>query len=216
MDKEKFDIEAIMNEVKILRECFFTSERDLQFVVGLAIMKKYKKDATVVMEYNPDNKSNQQPFKVKDNHRQYIDILVIMDNKYYPIELKYKHKKQIIKITENLEYVLSNQSCTTNHRERYCEDIERILNLQNKKIKINNFDFAEGYAIFLTNYEQFKEEKTKNQEKYFLSESKIKENNGVKEINKKFKNATYDMKWYDYDKKEKFSYLITTIKNNKN
>lgn len=205
MRKEnEFNIEDVMAKVKELRNGgLFTSERDFQFILGVAIRELYK-TAIVVMEYyNPSS---------NENKRQYIDILVIMNNKYYPIELKYKHKKNNIKITDNLDYKLSDETCTTDHRKKYCEDIKRLIELQNSQIQ--NFNFAEGYAILLTNYEQFRNGKLENQ--YLLSENKIKENNGVNEINKineKYKN-TYDMKWYNFDEQNKFSYLITTIKKN--
>ena len=200
----EFIIENVMKEVKLLRKGF-TSECDLQFITGVAIKNVYP-DAKVLMEYSYPP----QALLTGDKNRQYIDILVIINNKYYPIELKYKHKScQNILIFENLKYNLTNQSCITDHRKKYCEDIERLFNLQN--IKINNCDFAEGYAILLTNYEQFRNEKSAKQQKYSLDEDNIKKNNGIKEINEKYKNVTYNMKWYTYDEQNKFSYLITTI-----
>ncbi len=200
--KSEFDIENVMKEVKENSLRYgFVSECDFQFIIGVAIMKLYK-DATVVMEYEYPRDT-----LLKEGERQYIDILVIMNNKYYPIELKYKHKGcEKLQITNDLYCKLTNYSCTTEHRINYCEDIDRLLELR----KTKEFNVAEGYAILLTNYEQFRN-KTKSgrqQEKYLLYEDEIKDK-GVNEIKAKYKEDYY-MEWFDFDK---FSYLLTKIYN---
>ncbi len=188
--KSEFNIKNVMEEVEenSLRYGFI-SECDFQFIIGVAIMKLYK-DATVVMEY----KYPEEALLKKDEN---IDILVIMNNKYYPIELKYKHKGcENLKITNDLDYELTNQSCTTEHRINYCDDIDRLLKLRN----IKKFKFAEGYAILLTNCEQFryKRKSGKQQEKYLLYETEIKDK-GVNEIKAKYKEDYY-MDWFDFGK----------------
>lgn len=197
--KTEFNIKDIINKMNRYN---FISEYDLQFIMGVAIKKLYK-NATVAMEYC---------YSTQNNNRQYIDIFVIMDNKYYPIELKYKHKGcNNLKITDNLDYNLTNQSCTTEHRQKYCKDIERILNLRN--LKIHNFDFEKGYAILLTNYKPFRDDELgKQQKNYLLHENKIK-HNGINEIKAEYK-KDYEMEWVDFDKQKQFSYLITTINKN--
>ena len=199
MNEKDFSIEEVMSKVQELRSGFI-SECDFQFIMGVAIRDLYKID-DIVMEYKyPDE-------AIKNNERQYIDILVIMNNKYYPIELKYKHKCNNIEITKNLNYDLSDETCTTDHRKKYFEDIDRLSKLSN--VKIQKFNFAKGYAILLTNYKQFREEKSKKQQVYSLDQNKI--NNIKMKINKKCENIICDMKWYDYRDSNEFSYLITTI-----
>lgn len=194
----EFDIKEVMDEVKKnSKRNGFTSEFDLQFFIGVAIKKLYKEDVTIVMEYRYPNPTENEEV------RQYLDILVIMNDKYYPIELKYKHKGDNIEITEKLKYDLSNQTCTTDHRKKYCDDIKRILRLRETN-EMNGFNFEEGYAILLTNYDF----KNGGNQKYSLDKNKIK--NGIDELgdDKKYCHS----EWEDYDKNGKFTYLITTVK----
>ena len=201
-NENEFNIEKVITTAKELKNgFFFTSERDFQFMVGVAIKTLYK-NATVIMEYRYPGGA-----LIETNERQYIDILVIMDDKYYPIELKYKHKGVNVEIAKDLDYELKPETCTTDHRKKYIDDIDRLSKLKN--VKIGEFEFLEGYAVLLTNWEQIREESSKREQKYSLQENEI--NSLVKKINKKCNNAISDMKWYDYDNSKKFSYLITTI-----
>lgn len=88
----------------------------------------------VRLEYCPEFDSN-----------MHIDILVIIDNQWIPIELKYK-TKGCVKIVNNEKFYLKNHSAKDIGCYLYLKDIQRI-----EKIKDNINNFSKGYSIFLTN-----------------------------------------------------------------
>lgn len=72
---------------KVLRDLFkdrpiFHSEADFQFALAWRIKEQYSK-AKIRLEMRSDN----------FDKKEYIDILVELNGKKYPIELKYKTKK---------------------------------------------------------------------------------------------------------------------------
>ena len=75
----------------------------------------------------------------------HIDILVIIDNKWIPIEIKYK-TKGCCKNIDNEIYNLKNHGAKDVNCYLYLKDIHRI-----EIIKENVPDFAEGYTVFVTN-----------------------------------------------------------------
>ena len=85
----------------------------------------------------------------------YIDILIIINNKWYPIELKYKTKGNydrknngdLIYNDNGIDIVLKNHLAYTDNYKLYLNDIERIKRIK-KDIKQK---FGRGYAIMLTN-----------------------------------------------------------------
>lgn len=184
----EFDIELVMNELKKERKVF-ASERDFQFELAFVIRKKYPK-ATVILEYCPDFDPN-----------MHIDILVKIDGKWIPIELKYKNKGCKITVIEKkneMEYNLKYHSCVCDIRYDYLEDVERIEKIKNNKKQM----FEKGYAIFITNNSNFYEKS------YPLNS--LHEGNNISPANSKnyTKNklnitGSYDMKWHTfYDGKD--------------
>lgn len=139
-----FNIELIISELKKERKVF-ASEKDFQFEIAFIIKNKYP-SATVILEYRPD-------FAEKIfNNNMYIDILVIYNGKWIPIELKYKTKKCNITLLEKnnkIKYNLEDHNCITDIRYYYLKDIERIEKVRNKLEKNNLFE--KGYTIFITN-----------------------------------------------------------------
>lgn len=83
----------------------------------------------------------------------YIDILVIVDKKWYPFELKYKTKGNsdtnvLLKYEDKeCEFILKNHGAHDNNCYKYLYDIFRIEKIR----KDNNINFGEGYAIMLSN-----------------------------------------------------------------
>ena len=201
MSEEEFNIKRVMKTIKEDLRKGFTSELDFQFIIGATIRDIYK-NATVIMEYKYPKGT-----LCENKERQYVDIMAVINGKWYPIELKYKYKECNINITKELEYKLENHSCKTNHRKKYCMDIIRLLQLRK-----SDFKFEEGYAIVLTNYVEFRYKKKKCQNRWLLYDENIID--GVKEINEKYDKKMYNMEWEDYDRQKKFSYLITTINKN--
>ncbi|MEG0826687.1 MAG: hypothetical protein RR404_04390, partial [Bacilli bacterium] len=75
----KFNIELVMSKLKQRRK-IFTSEADFQFELATVIKEEYPK-TKIRLEYCPEFDSN-----------MHIDILIIIDDNWIPIELKYKTK----------------------------------------------------------------------------------------------------------------------------
>lgn len=127
-----FDIEKIINLLKIKRP-IFVSEADMQLELAWIIKEEYPA-ATIRLEYSPEF-----------NFNMHIDILVIINGKWIPIELKYKTKK-ITKELNNEKFNLKTHGAKDINCYLYLKDIDRI-----EKIKENIDDFEKGYTIFITN-----------------------------------------------------------------
>lgn len=127
------DIKTAINLLSKKRK-IFVSEADFQLELAW-ILKDMNPTAKVLCEYTPDFDPN-----------MHIDILVINDGKWIPIELKYK-TKGCEKIVDDIKYILKNHSAKDVNCYLYLNDIMRI-----EKIKTQKPDFfAEGYTIFITN-----------------------------------------------------------------
>lgn len=129
---ELINIELIIQKLKNKRT-IFVSEADLQLEVAWIIKEEYP-NAKVRLEYCPAFDLN-----------MHIDILVIYDGKWIPIELKYKTKGCYKSIDDEI-FNLKNHGAKDVNCYLYLKDIQRI-----EKIRENVQTFAEGYAIFLTN-----------------------------------------------------------------
>ena len=90
-----FDVDKLMQELSLKRK-IFVSEADFQLELAWLIKERYPM-ATVRMEYSP-----------QFNTDMHIDILVLFDGKWFPIELKYK-TKGCRKIIDGEIYNLKNQ-----------------------------------------------------------------------------------------------------------
>jgi hypothetical protein len=132
MNSHSFDIQKVIDELKSRRP-IFVSEADLQLEMAWTIKNLYK-NARIRLEYTPVFDPN-----------LHLDILVIIDDKWYPIELKYK-KLACKKTVESETFNLKNDGARDVGCYLYLKDIERIEN-----IKKNIPEFEKGYAIILTN-----------------------------------------------------------------
>lgn len=187
-----FDIYKVIEKLKT-RRVIFVSEVDFQLELAWTIKEEYP-NAKIRLEYCPSFDLN-----------MHIDILVIYDNKWIPIELKYK-TKGCIKIIDNEVFNLKNQGAKNNSCYLYLKDIERI-----ERIKENEEKFKKGYTIFITN-DMIYTIKSKN-DKYSYSEFSLEEGI-VKSGNMTWKEGTirgrkfaedkiylkgsYKIKWKDY------------------
>lgn len=127
-----FDIYKIIDILKVKRPVF-VSEADFQLEMAWVIKEEYP-NAKVRLEYCPSFDGS-----------MHIDILVIIDNIWIPIELKYK-TKGCSKTINNEIFNLKNHSAKDINCYLYLKDIERI-----EKIKKEENLFSKGYAIFITN-----------------------------------------------------------------
>jgi len=129
---ELINMELIIQKLREKRT-IFVSEADLQLELAWIIKEEYP-DAKVRLEYCPAFDLN-----------MHIDILVILDSKWIPIELKYK-TKGCYKNIDNEIYNLKNHGAKDVNCYLYLKDVQRI-----EKIREHVQEFAEGYAILVTN-----------------------------------------------------------------
>lgn len=132
----KIDIDAIIDNVR-KRRTIFTSEADFQLEMAWAIKEMYP-NALVRMEYCPDFAPS-----------MHIDILVVIDGGWIPIELKYKTKRSE-KVVNGEKFFLKEHSAKDVNCYLYLKDLQRV-----EFIKENADLFLEGYTVFLTNEQSY-------------------------------------------------------------
>ena len=206
-----FNIELIMSKLREKRK-IFVSEADFQLEMAWIIKEEYS-NAKVRLEYSPSFDFN-----------MHIDILVVMDNKWIPIELKYKTKGCTKEVDDEI-FNLKNHGAKDMNCYLYLKDIQRI-----EKIKDNVPNFKEGYTIFITNelnylkaplkvdcvYKEFSLEE--NIEKTGTLDWSKNASDGTKKNCEEpiILNDIYKMNWLDYSKIDDtntgtFVYLINKI-----
>lgn len=126
------NMDLVIAKLKAKRKVF-VSEADLQLEMAWIIKEEYPY-AKVRLEYCPE-------FDLS----MHIDILVMFNDKWIPIELKYK-TKGCCKNVDNEIYNLKNHSAKDVNCYLYLKDIQRI-----EKIRQNAPEFVEGYTVFVTN-----------------------------------------------------------------
>ncbi len=209
--RKDFDINLILLKLKERRK-LFVSETDLQIELGFVIKELYP-TFKVRAEYSPTFNSN-----------MHIDIAVIDKNNLYVIELKYKTKK-CVKLIDNEIYNLKEHSAKDVNSYLYLKDIERI-----EQCRDNITNFKCGYTLFITNdMSYYKKPKKENciYEELSLENNSIKsgflywkdnasigtKKNCEKPIHLK---SSYKIKWQDYSKIDDsstgtFIYLLNEI-----
>jgi hypothetical protein len=125
----------INNIIDVLKQkrTIFISETDFQLELAWIIKDLYP-NVKVRLEYCPTFDMN-----------MHVDILVIGDSKWIPIELKYKTKRCTKNIDDEV-FNLKNHGAKDVNSYLYLRDIQRI-----EKIKSNIDYFEKGYTIFITN-----------------------------------------------------------------
>ena len=131
------DITACMRRLSGKRPVF-ASEADFKFSLAWEIQSVYS-DSEVIIEYIPQYSRN-----------VHIDILVVKDGKFIPIELKYKTRGAEIK-AGGIQYNLKNHGAKDINCYKYLYDIQRI-----EEFRDNCILFEEGYTIFITNETTYK------------------------------------------------------------
>lgn len=127
-----FNVDKLMKELSNKRK-LFVSEADFQLELAWLIKELYP-HAVVRMEYCP-----------QFDPAMHIDILVMIEGRWFPIELKYKTKGCKKQVDGEL-YQLKNHSAKDVNCYAYLKDIQRI-----ETIKKNVSFFQEGYVILITN-----------------------------------------------------------------
>lgn len=220
-----FDINKIMSDL-VKERPLFHSEADFQFALAWKIQNTYR-EAKIRLEKSV---RGLEGTNFKDDKNRYIDILVTIDDKEIPIELKYKtrnNSKEPMKF-ENEEYNLKNQGAQDNGRYDFLKDISRIEKFINSSSPKSDY----GYAIILTNDHLYYESGENSNSSQFRIDKNIKiiesgkhdwnfKSDSFKKYNPKRIDAinlinSYNVEWQDCstlldDKDNKFKYLIVTI-----
>ena len=110
----------------------FCSEADFQFALGWEIKEKFH-DAEIRFEY---------PALLDGKFYVEIDIVVKLNSEVFPIELKFPTKEG---------------GRTTNNRCDMVRDIERLEKLQSNNLGFTNSRIREGFVIWLTDNEAYRE-----------------------------------------------------------
>ena len=208
---KQFNIELIMRKLKEKRK-IFVSEADFQLEMAWIIKEEYP-NAKVRLEYCPSF-----------DFSMHIDILVIMNNKWIPIELKYK-TKGCQKDVDNEIFNLKNHGAKDVNCYLYLKDIQRI-----ETIRDNVSEFCEGYTVFITNELSYMRKPIKQNcvyEQFSLEDNIVK--NGILNWSEEASDGTkkncenpiclknkYRMTWNNYSKIDDtntgtFVYLINKI-----
>ena len=122
------DVDKIMYQLSRWRPIFH-SEADFQFSLALLIKEQYP-NCDIRLEFVPEF-----------NPHLHLDILVIFEGKWIPIELKYTTKKCIKTINDEV-YVLKEQGAKDQGCYNYLKGIEEFRDKADK--------FIEGYTIKIT------------------------------------------------------------------
>lgn len=127
------DITKPMQQLMDKRKIFH-SEADFQFALAWEIQTIYP-DANIRLEYCP----------VNINSSIHIDILVVINNKWFPIELKYKTLETMV-VVDKESYQLKLHGAQDQGRYDYLADVSRIEYLSRLMP-----GYEKGYAIILSN-----------------------------------------------------------------
>lgn len=127
------DIREPLAELSHTRKIFH-SEADFQFALAWEIQKAYP-TAEIRLEYSP---AHIEP-------RIHIDILVMIGDEWYPIELKYK-TIGFMMTCDGEEYKLKSHVAQDLGRYDYLKDVQRIERLEQSMPS-----FKKGYSLLLTN-----------------------------------------------------------------
>lgn len=172
-----FNIQDVIDSLKKKRKVF-TSEADFQLSMGWVIKELYKESVDVRMEYCPDF-----------NSEMHIDIMVFMNGKQIPIELKYKTVKCELAVDGEVGdgiYRLKNHGAKNQVCYDYLKDIHRI-----EEVKESIPDkFEKGYTVFLTNYLSYRKPAGKNCGYSAFSLEQGKNKTGIMEWGEKMSDGT--------------------------
>lgn len=200
-----FDIDLVLEVLK-RRHKIFRNEDDLKVKLYDVIRDIYR-NVRIETEYSA-------PFSTRKD----IDIVVIINNEYYPIELKYKNSS-FKGIVDNIEYDLPADYAQNIGRYLFLKDIERI-----EKFRDNEPLFKKGYTIFITNDLSYLNVTTNEDIEFSIHEGAIK--SGVLNWNREIPKTgyeevitlkgSYEMNWKEFSKinDEKagaFMYLVNEI-----
>lgn len=142
----KQDIKAVLAQLRVTRPVFY-SEDDFKMNFGFQVYKFIQQfsDKNIVYLERPEDINYIQRTLEKDPKKVYIDMVIELDGKQYPVELKYRTIKLKEPKSETNSIELLNQGACDAGRYQFRKDIYRLEQLTEKA------GYEKGFAIFLTN-----------------------------------------------------------------
>jgi hypothetical protein len=137
----------IIEETLTSREEFFTREQEIQIYLAYHLNQRNIFD-NVYLEYHiPSNILSNYPWK--DSNNIYIDIVVFVGGRYYPIEIKYKTVSQAVSLKvfgTPSPVILGHHGAQNIGCYDFWKDIKRL------ELFEENFENVEqGIMLFVTN-----------------------------------------------------------------
>jgi hypothetical protein len=142
--------EQIIREISIAlgqRNDYFIRERDIQLYLANYFINSGLFDNVFIEYHVPSNLVNDYPWS--DKNKIFIDIVLEKDEKFYPIEIKYKTTAQILPFLvfgQNVNVSLGDQSAKNIGCYDFWKDVKRI-ELITETFNLNDF----GLVLFITN-----------------------------------------------------------------
>jgi hypothetical protein len=133
---DPLNVFSLLNDLSVERPVFH-SEADFQFSLAWKIKERYP-EAIIRLEVKPNGLGT----------KEYLDILVFLNGRYYPIELKYKTKAAKV-LFNNENFDLSAHAALDFGRYDFLKDVDRLQRFAQV------YPQATGYAIMLTNDEGY-------------------------------------------------------------
>ena len=208
----KLDMNLIMSKLKSKRQIFH-SEADFQFALAWEIQREHP-EVEVRLEF---------AYKIGDKV-YHIDILVINENQYIPIELKYKTLKKNV-IFESEEFHLKNHGAQDLGKYDLLKDVVRV-----EKVLHDHNKFVDGHIIMLTNDPSYWKKDSKENTccaDFSIADARVvtgnmawAEHTGAGTMKNREEPivlmGTYNLKWYDFSKFDEkrngqFRYLLIDV-----
>lgn len=201
-------LETILKNLSQSRPIFH-SEADFQFSLAEAIKSQYP-TAEIRLE-------RPYPHYQTSDHTIYLDILVILEQKIYPIELKYKTASLSPNpcLINGESYQLKHQGARNSNLHHFLHDIERLEFLSKQP------NFGTGFTVWLTN-DPIYWQKPQHQNAIFAKHS-LHDGSSIPSPSNLKSNHSYTVSWQLYSqnlqtdsnepiKKGNFRYALLVIK----
>lgn len=206
---------------RMSRQRFFVSEADFQHTFAIVLHKIFNNSAKIILEF---------PIKKPDDKRIiHIDIMIIKDGCFYPIELKYKTRPiKSEKFYENTKIPVSDLLADHKGNDDNCYHVWADIN--RTEWLIENGYAKSGVCVFITNNKSFWDAKSDPKSMAYAFRTtegikpsgwhkwNIKDNTNSKHIKDKpdlFMQNTYNFQWQEFcdtgDKYGQFKSLFIEI-----
>lgn len=136
-----------------LKDChsFFVREEDIQLYLANYFIRTKCFDSVFIEYHLPKTMLIEYPWS--DINNLYIDIVLVKNGKFYPIEIKYKTKEQLLPFNvfgENVNVVLGQHGAQNIGCYDFWKDVKRIEIFEETFEKVEK-----GLVLFVSNDESY-------------------------------------------------------------